>query len=286
MNAVNPRGASVVDKMNRFLRGQGIKWCIYGLLVINFFLYFFEEISKATLVLNADSSWLAWSAMLKTTIDEIGWIGLLLAFELETYHLSYRAMALRRVRWSLWALRFGCYALLFHTVLTNVNASREYLAIEEPLVIEDLCQLPDQGFFYRYNLDYQSISGDNCQSLSSSSPYFEIESQVVTNADGFKVAGWHAWFDLQDALAWIVVVLAIELAVRLQNQNVTRGRLMLLSQIARIGYLVLVVDGIFWFSMGHYLYAFDQALWIGGFWVIERNLNQWRVDIDQGKNYD
>jgi hypothetical protein len=38
--------------------------------------------------------------------------------------------------------------------------------------------------------------------------------------------------------------------------------------------------------MGHYLYAFDQALWIGGFWVIERNLNQWRADIDQGKNYD
>jgi hypothetical protein len=59
-----------------------------------------------------------------------------------------------------------------------------------------------------------------------------------------------------------------------------------LASIARFGYGVLIIDGLFWLATGHYLYAFDQALWIGGFWAIEWNLKQWRTAIEDGTNHD
>jgi hypothetical protein len=33
--------------------------------------------------------------------------------------------------------------------------------------------------------------------------------------------------------------------------------------------------------MGHWLYAWDQTLWICGFWAIEFNLKEWRDQIRQ-----
>jgi hypothetical protein len=100
------------------------------------------------------------------------------------------------------------------------------------------------------------------------------------------MAGWHTWIDLQDALLWLLVICAIELSVRLQNAAVIEGRWVFLASIARFGYGVLIIDGLFWLVTGHYLYAFDQALWIGGFWAIEWNLKQWRAAIQDGTNHD
>ncbi|MDA1206917.1 MAG: hypothetical protein O2858_04510 [Proteobacteria bacterium] len=261
--------------------GQGLKWCIYGVLAINFLFYVFEEADQAMLLLDAESDWLAWSAAFKTTIDELGWLGLLLAFELETYWLANRSEAKRRVNVWLAGFRGVCYVLLAHTILTNVNSAREYLALPAQPIAQDLCELTDTDSFYRFNLDYQSITEDNCAALNPSEPNYRVEPGVLTSEKGFAVAGWHTWIDLQDAIAWIIVVLAIELSVRLKNLGITKGRFLMLAQVARLGYGVLVLDGVFWLVMGHYLYAFDQAVWIGGFWAIEHNLKMRRSTLDR-----
>jgi hypothetical protein len=32
--------------------------------------------------------------------------------------------------------------------------------------------------------------------------------------------------------------------------------------------------------MGHWLWAWDQTLWICGFWAIEYNMREWREEIE------
>ena len=44
-------------------------------------------------------------------------------------------------------------------------------------------------------------------------------------------------------------------------------------------YMLLMGLGVYWASLGHWLYFWDGLLWIGGFAAIEMNLSQWRDEI-------
>jgi len=279
-------GSRAKRAFEALMNGQTLKFVIYGVLLLNFVQYFFEEAQQARLMLSAESPLLAWTGVFVTTIDELGWIGLLLAFEFETYWLSYQALSVRWVRFSLQGLRLICYVLLAHTIVSNLNAAKSYIATDPEPKMVGACTLADQDIFYSQNLAYQRITQDNCNALTSDERLFHLATNVVTDTSGYQMAGWHTWINLQDALLWLLVVCAIELSVRLQNAAVIEGRLVLLATIARFGYGVLIFDGLFWLVTGHYLYAFDQALWIGGFWAIEWNLKQWRAAIADGSNHD
>ena len=91
----------------------------------------------------------------------------------------------------------------------------------------------------------------------------------------------HFYIDFQDAVMWLLVVWAIELAVWLQNRNIAGGPLMVLSHAARAGYAILFVHALFWLWVGHWVWAWDQFLWIAGFWAIENNVSEWRDEIMQ-----
>ena len=54
------------------------------------------------------------------------------------------------------------------------------------------------------------------------------------------------------------------------------GSLLLVSQAGKAFYAVLFLDAAYWAWMGHWLYTWDQLLWILGFWAIEFNLKEWR----------
>ena len=268
------------------VNGQTLKHLIYAILLWNFTQYFIEEAHQASLMLTDQSSLLTWMGVFVTTIDELGWLGLLLAFELETYWLSYQALSVLWVRVGLQGLRLLCYVLLAHTVLSNISSTQSYLEINGKSQFLTPCELVGDEVFFSHNLSYQVIDAGNCQDLTSDTALFYLDGNVVTDAAGYQMAGWHTWINLQDALLWLVVVGAIELSVRLQNAAITAGRLTLLARVARFGYGVLILDGVFWFATGHYLYAFDQGLWIAGFWAIEWNLKQWRAAIESGTNHD
>ncbi len=80
------------------------------------------------------------------------------------------------------------------------------------------------------------------------------------------------------------MVWAIELAVWLQNRDIAGGRLMLVTKVARVFYAVLYVHAAFWAYTDHWVYAWDQFLWIAGFWAIEKNLSEWREEIREEQN--
>lgn len=285
--SMQTRIANTAGQLRQWLiSGQTLKYLIYAILLWNFTQYFVEEAQKASLILTDQSPLLAWMTVFVTTIDELGWLGLLLAFELETYWLSYQALSVLWVRIGLQALRLVCYGLLAHTVLSNIVATQRYLEIDGERQFITPCELVGAEIFFSHNLSYEVIDADNCQNLTSDTALFYLDDNVVTDAAGYQLEGWHTWVNLQDALLWLLVVGAIELSVWLQNAAITVGRWTLLALVARIGYGVLILDGVFWFATGHYLYAFDQGLWIAGFWAIEWNLKEWRVAIESGTNHD
>ncbi|MDE0756731.1 MAG: hypothetical protein OSB45_01130 [Pseudomonadales bacterium] len=194
-------------------------------------------------------------------------------FELDTYLLSDENAERALIRWSLNAIRLLCYALLMHTVMARVTDMIEYVEVEKVNSVTSLCQLAEQEFFFTENNIYTPIDASNCNDLAQGQDFYLLKKRVVTDKDGYSLEGTNLWIDLQDVLLWLLIVAAIEMKVYLQNQGITQGRMMMLARISTVFYGVLFLHAGYWISKGHWLWAWDQSLWILGFWAIENNLS-------------
>jgi hypothetical protein len=259
--------------------GQIIKWTVYCLLLINWGYYFIEEIYISSHTLRQGGTFLQWTEEFATTIDELGWFGLLFMFELETYALSDETLAKKRVVWSLHGVRLLCYIMLAHTVLARVITVNDFLDVEQATGVTSLCQVADQDISFGENYRYTVIDQDNCSELSQDDTFYYLDPSVITDTDGHQLERKHVLVDLNDAVTWLLVVWAIELAVWLQNREITGGRMMVVTHTAKVFYAVLFGHAIFWAYVGHWVYGWDQFLWIAGFWAIEMNLSDWREEI-------
>lgn len=269
------------SRWERLDKSQVIKWTVYSLLLLNWAYYAVEEFYIASHVLREGGTFLQWTQEFATTIDEFAWFGLLFAFELETYALD-ESLEKRWVKWSVHGLRLVCYVFLAHTVYARVASMTDVNAAQVAPEITSLCQVADQEISFVKNYDYEIVTKANCRTLSQDTVFYRLDPSVITDRDGLAIEKKHAWIDFQDAIMWLLVVWAIELTVWLQNRNITGGVLMLASYSARLGYLVLMGHAAFWAWSGHWVWAWDQFLWIAGFWAIENNLSEWRDDLRDG----
>jgi hypothetical protein len=259
-------------------KGQLVKWTVYSLLLLNWAYYAVEEFYIASHVLRNGGTFLQWTEEFATTIDEFAWFGLLFMFELETYSLD-EALEKPWVKWSVHGMRLVCYVFLAHTVYARVNTMVDVNAVVPSTEITNLCQVADQDISFGSNYRYEIVTAENCDTLSNGSVFYMLEPTVITDSNGFELEKKHVWVDFQDAVIWLLVVWAIELAVWLQNRDITGGALMVVSHGARVGYAVLLIHAAFWAWTGHWVWGWDQFLWIAGFWAIERNLSEWREEI-------
>jgi hypothetical protein len=273
---------SLSSRWQRLDKGQLIKWTVYSLLLLNWGYYFVEELYISSHVLRQGGTFLQWTEEFATTIDNFAWFGLLFMFELETYVLD-ESMENKSIRWSVHGMRLVCYLFLAHTVYARINSMVDVFAVEPESEISSLCQLADQDISFGENYRYEIVTGDNCKALSGDSVFYRVEPSVVTDSDGLALEKKHVYFDFQDAIMWLLVVWAIELTVWLQNRNIIGGPLMVVSHAARAGYIVLLAHAVFWAWAGHWVWAWDQFLWIAGFWAIERNVSEWREEIIEEK---
>lgn len=264
---------------NKWNWGQILKWTVYSLLLVNFGYYLVEEIYIASHTLRQGGTFLQWTEELATTIDLLGWFGLLFIFELETYALSEETFEKKSVRWSLLFVRLVCYILLAHTVYARISAMNGFQQVTQAPQITNLCQLADQDISFGENYRYTIVDQSNCTELSKDNTFFFLDPTVITDTDGFKLEKKLVYLSMNDVVMWLLVIWAIELAVWLQNRNITGGKLMLVTHAAKFFYTVLFLHAGFWVYIGHWLYAWDQFLWIAGFWAIEKNLSEWRDEI-------
>ena len=279
-----PYDSQIGAAINMHKIQQTIKWVVYALLIVNFVFYVFEDWGRAMHTLHAGSTWLDWTGEFATTIDELGWFLLLAMFELETYVIddkNWKGWLAHTVR----SVRVLCYVLIAHTVYAFTIVVIDYQPTVPVEAVADLCDMTEADVSYVYNLEYTDVNEQTCGELSDESQFFWLaDDPVVSDMAGLSLERDLAWVDLAEVGLWLLILLAIEVIVRLQSHGVTGGTLVsTLSAFKFALYAGLIGLGIYWASLGHWLYLWDELVWIGGFAAIEMNVSQWRDDLLEEK---
>ncbi len=269
---------SAYSKMHKIQ--QAVKWTVYTLLSINFVFYIFEDWDRAVHTLHAGSAFLDWTSEFANSIDESAWFLLLFMFELETYVVAdedWKGWVAHTVR----GVRLFCYLLIAHTVyayIIVVANLQPTVAVED---ISDRCGLTGADVSYVYNLEYTEVNEQTCGELSGESQFYWLaEDPVVSDMAGLKLERDLAWADLVEVLIWLLILLAIEVVVRLQGRGITGGALISTANALSVFlYLSLIALGVYWATLSHWLYLWDELVWIGGFAAIEMNISQWRDEL-------
>ena len=180
-------------------------------------------------------------------------------------------------------LRFVCYGFLAHTVYAYIFNYLELTQAPIVAAVNSVCDLSDQDFSFVRNLAYTAIDAGNCGALSSAASVYQIGGdQVVTDLAGLNELKLLYAVDIEDVIVWLAVVLLIELVVLTQEKGISEGTLINTCNYATIGlYGVLVCNALLWAWKGHWVYGWDQLLWIGGFAAIEMNLSDWRDELQE-----
>lgn len=259
---------------------QTIKWTVYGLLLVNFGFYIYEDATRAAFTITAESNALAWTRAFATSIDESAWFILLFMFELETYIIEDENWT-KKTSATIRAVRVICFAMIAHTVYAFGQTVVDY----QPTVLVEnassLCDLADDQLSFVYNLSYTEITPETCSTLSSDTAFYRVGSDpVVSDMRGLSLERNLALADLAEVLAWLIVILAIEIIIRLQSRGVTEGPIVSAAKYSKWAmYVFLLGLGVYWASLSHWVYLWDEMLWVGGFAAIEMNISEWREEM-------
>jgi hypothetical protein len=206
-------------------------------------------------------------------------------FEIETYVVDdedWTGWIAHTVR----GVRMFCYALIAHTVYAFTVV---VIGLQPTVPVEDvanLCDMVGADVSYVYNLEYTDVNEQTCGELSDELQFFWLDDDpIVSDMAGLSLERDLAWADLAEVIIWLLVLLAIEVVVRLQSHGVTGGTLISTLNALKIAlYASLIGLGIYWASLSHWLYLWDELVWIGGFAAIEMNVSQWRDELLEEKD--
>jgi len=259
---------------------QIVKWVVYALLIVNFVFYLIEDVRRAAFTLQASSTFLDWTSAFATSIDESAWFILLAMFEVETYVLEDENLT-GWVTTVLHGARLVCTVMIGHTIyaFTIIVISLQPTVPVEG--ISSLCDMTDADVSYVYNLEYTEINEQTCGEISDASEFFWVaEDPVVSDMAGLNLERNLAWADLAEVVLWVLIIIAIEVVVRLQGRGIAGGTIISTANaLTIIFYIALIALGVYWATVSHWLYLWDELVWIGGFAAIEMNLNEWRDEI-------
>jgi hypothetical protein len=141
--------------------------------------------------------------------------------------------------------------------------------------------MADDDVSYVYNLEYTDVNEQTCGELSDESQFFWLaEDPIVTDMAGLDLERDLAWADLAEVLIWLLVLFAIEVVVWLQGRGTSGGALISTANaLSFFLYALLIALGIYWATLSHWLYLWDELVWICGFTAIEMNLSEWRGEL-------
>ena len=261
---------------------QLIKWVVYTLLIVNFVCYVLEDWNRADHSLRAGASLFQWTKEFAVSIDEVAWFALLFMFELDTYALSDETLD-GAVSYVIRGVRIVCYILLAHTLIAYTSEVIDLESAPPVDEVSSLCDMTEQDVSFVNNLKYTVVDENNCKELTAAhSLFWTEEGTVVSDAEGLALETRLAWIDLFEASVWLLIVFLIEFIVWLQEREVTSGPLLRGANYASTFlYLILISMAAYWGWLSHWLYVWDELLWIGGFAAIEMNMSDWRDEIDE-----
>lgn len=260
-----------------------IKYAVYLLLTVNFFVYALDDYHVYGASLSADTPISDIFLTFATTIDTAAWLGLVFLFELETYALSDASFE-GGAPIFIHALRIICYVAIAYAAY---GYTAETLENYDVVVLDDIsnvCQVADKGIWLQVNsIDFEEITAENCSTLSDSSRFYRVaEDLSIVDEKTLPHIQWVGWVDVVNAYVWLIVVFLIEMEVWLQAQDRFFSRaLPVVRTTSTFCYGILILNAIIWAFAGYDLYTWDSFLWIFGFWAIELNLAEWERDRTQ-----
>lgn len=249
------------------------KYAVYVSLTLNIFLFFQEE-SLATQQTFSQGIGLADIIQgFAATIDTAAWVFLLIIFELTTSIFSTHTLSKSRIKLLFFAVRIFCYGFILYSFYGYVTKMLLINGVS-PFLVNDACTLIGQNFSVIDNLDeYPPLSHENCALL---------EGQDLLTLDGQSIIGsaqqWIAiqrltWVDVINSMAWILIVLVLELDIRLRRmQKFSEFMLMMSRVIKLLLYTTVLLAAVYWGFLGDFLDFWDAFLWLVAFFFIEMNL--------------
>jgi len=182
-------------------------------------------------------------------------------------------------------IRLVCYISLAHTLYAYGVYLTEIYAAVPVEGVTNLCQLVGKDLSYAYNLVYSEIDSSNCASLSTANQFFYVDPPtffIVEDSAGLVIEKQLAWIDMFEAIIWLLILLSIEVAVWLQDRNIGEGLIFKGLSITKwCLYSFLWAAAGYWIFRGHYMFAWDEFVWIAGFVAIEMNIVEWRNEINE-----
>lgn len=266
-----------------FLQRNGFlvfKWTVYSLLLVNVVYYAHEDWTVAQHTLTDDASFLKILSAYAASLDVFAWMMLIFIYEVETYWLEddfdnnivLGAMTLGK--------------LLFAGLIIQTIYSYSVIVLQIPgtAMIEgahDICALAGQDLSFVRNLKYTEITPETCGSIAYAGDLYLFSNYpIVTDLAGFRENSFLEIFDLVEAVTWLIILALTELSVRLQSKGHYKGAVVMWDfRLRVIGYLILLLVSIYWGVKGHFVYVWDELLWITSFIALENNLNEWRQEL-------
>jgi hypothetical protein len=254
-------------------RQQWLKWAIYALLLLDFFLYVRDDWVSKPFTLGADPGLGDWARAYVTSIDVAAWLVLLLLFELETGIFADRRMSSAMTS-AVRGVRLICCVAILNTTYADAVALREFQQPRKLPAAADLCAYADTEWSLLRNREYTAVSDSNCAHIAHGPDFFAVgNADVLTDRAGLREGLMLAWTDLVENVAWLLVVLVSELAVRVKGRVVATGSRRLPVERCKVPLYALILGiAFYWGSKGQLLYLWDELLWVCGFLAIDRNL--------------
>ena len=269
----------------RFL--QRLKWVIYAFLTINFFYYWYEDWSIAQFTLTSASTFGDWVSAYAATWDFISWMVLIAVYEIETYWLE-DDFDNKAVNILMQVVKAICYFTILRTTYAYIGNLNDVMNVSQVPDVSDLCSLANQNYAFVRNLAYTEINLETCLQIPYAGDlYLYPREPVITDTAGLAEDTNLRRVDLIENISWLIVVAMIELTVQLQNRGYHEGPSIAWSNgLKLLAYLTITGAAVYWFTKGHYLYTWDEFVWIAGFAALDVNLSEWRHELEEEEDYE
>ena len=258
---------------------QIFKYTVYTALFFNILFFLIDELGAFSHRFEGNFEWLDFIDAFTATIDTAAWVVLLILFELETYVIDDKKLK----GWLGTLFRFirgFCYIFIIYS-LWGYMASYTWLQNFDIIDQTEICQLNGHSWLI-YVDEYETINQDNCSSLAQDQTILKYQNQeIYTDQALLSTAIWLALTDVINSLAWILIVIVLEIDLWLQLRNRFKGKVFTISKyVKNILYLTLLLAAIYWGLYGDFLDFWDAFLWIIAFVFIEMNLLEWKRETE------
>jgi hypothetical protein len=246
---------------------------VYVSLTLNIFLFFQEE-SLATQQTFSQGIGVADIIQgFAATIDTAAWVFLLIIFELSTSIFSPNTLSKSRIKLIFIVVRIFCYGFILYSFYGYVTKMLLINGVS-PFLVNDACTLIGQNFSVIDNLDeYPPLSYENC-ALLKAQDLFTLDGQsIIGSAQQWIAIQRLTWVDVINSMAWILIVLVLELDIRLRRMQKFSESMLKISRVIKVLlYTTVLLAAIYWGFLGDFLDFWDAFLWLVAFFFIEMNL--------------